>query len=120
MSLGAHTLGRLRSKPEFERVSSGGRRFQSTNVGLIVLANDIGSPRVGFTIPRHTVKSAVRRNRLKRVLREHLGEMLAPEVGGYDVVVRVLLDPGPGEYKQLGSELQHLLEKSGLMNRRDI
>lgn len=68
----------------------------------------------------HAVKSAVRRNRLKRVLREHLGEMLAPEVGGYDVVVRVLKDPGPGEYKQFSSELQHLLEKSGLMKRRDI
>jgi len=120
VSLGAHTIGRLRSRPEFERVSSGGRRFHSTHVGLILLANDIGAPRVGLTIPRHAVKSAVRRNRLKRVLREHLGEMLAPEVGGIDVVVRVLMDPGSGEYKQVGSELQHLLEKSGLMNRRDI
>ena len=120
MSLGACTLGRLRSKPEFERVSSGGRRFQSTHVGLIVLANNIGAPRVGFTIPRHAVKSAVRRNRLKRVLREHLSTMLAPEIGGYDVVIRLLKDPGPGEYKQLSSELQHLLEKSGLMNRSDI
>ena len=119
MNPGVNPLGRLLSRAEFERVSSCGRRFRSDYLRLIVHENGLDKANVGITVPYHTVKSAVRRNRLKRVLRERLRDVSLSIAPGYDLVLTVLLDPGGNDSEKLGSELKHLLQKSGLWKGED-
>ena len=60
---------RLSGKKAFDRVFQGGRAFRRRPITVIVRPNDVGVPRLGLSVGRK-LGSAVRRNRIKRVLRE--------------------------------------------------
>ncbi|MCA8886295.1 MAG: ribonuclease P protein component [Hyphomonadaceae bacterium] len=62
---------KLRSKADFESIyARGSRRFDDAYLGLRVRPNDVGRPRLGLAVAVKTAGSAVRRNRLRRVIRE--------------------------------------------------
>lgn len=61
---------RLRTAPEFERVYRQGIRAGDALFGISALKNDHGYARLGLSIGAKAVGNAVRRNRLRRVLRE--------------------------------------------------
>jgi len=76
----------LRRRKEFDRVFSGGTRFNAQVMTLVLRPNGIHHPRLGLAVPRRAVRGAVARHRLKRRIREsfrHHAEHLA----GIDVVV---------------------------------
>lgn len=58
----------LRKPWEYRKVYEGGQRRRGANLTLIQLANGGPENRLGISI--HGVKSAVRRNRIKRIIRE--------------------------------------------------
>ncbi len=60
---------RLTSRRQFLSVYTNGRRIGTPAFTLFGLPNDLGHCRLGLTVPRR-VGGAVRRNRVKRVLRE--------------------------------------------------
>jgi ribonuclease P protein component len=60
---------RLSGRLAFRRVFDEGRKAGKGPMVLYALANDLGHPRLGLTVPRR-VGDAVRRNRVKRHLRE--------------------------------------------------
>ena len=64
------------------------RATRSTSEGLVVLARKNGTvrPRLGLAISRKFTKSAVRRNRIKRIIRESF-RAHQEELRGLDVVV---------------------------------
>lgn len=47
-----------------------GRRYDSCNIAVFVLPNDLDHDRCGITVSRKIAKRAVDRNRMKRLLRE--------------------------------------------------
>ena len=59
----------IKSKKEFERVFTGGRRYSHPLVRATVLRGGDGLGRVAFVAPKR-LGNAVFRNRCKRVLRE--------------------------------------------------
>jgi ribonuclease P protein component len=59
----------LTSRRQFAEVYARGRRVGSSSFTLFGLPNDLEYCRVGLTVPRK-VGNAVRRNRVKRLLRE--------------------------------------------------
>ncbi len=61
---------RLHSAPEFERVYKSGSRAGDSLFGISALRNDVGHARLGLSIGGKAVGNAVRRNRLRRLLRE--------------------------------------------------
>ncbi len=81
---------RLRKPAEFRQVYAHGRRHDGLLMTAFVLSNGLGHHRLGVTASRKLSKSAVRRNRAKRLLRESfrlsLGD-LDPLEGGYDWVL---------------------------------
>ncbi|HHC72871.1 MAG TPA: ribonuclease P protein component [Thiotrichales bacterium] len=77
---------RLREKAGFDRVFAGARRFGDGNFTFLVRDNGLAHPRLGLAISRRCSRSAVRRNRLKRLIRETF-RTRADELGGVDVVV---------------------------------
>lgn len=60
---------RLRSNAEFTRVYRLGRRLRGDNFALILLPNGAEYSRLGISVQRKT-GNAVRRNRIKRLVRE--------------------------------------------------
>ena len=53
---------------------------------MLAVANDSGRPRLGLAIGKKRVRLAVRRNRLKRLVRESFRHN-APQIAAVDLVV---------------------------------
>ena len=61
---------RIRNRWEFKAVQSEGRRVHTSHFILIVLPRTDGKRRLGITVTKKVSSSAVRRNRVKRLVRE--------------------------------------------------
>lgn len=60
---------RLLSRPwQYKKVYDGGTRLRGPGFSLIFLGNEAGNSRLGISV--HGARSAVRRNRIKRIVRE--------------------------------------------------
>ncbi|MCL2340337.1 MAG: ribonuclease P protein component [Proteobacteria bacterium] len=59
----------LRTTGDFQRVYRSGRRLKGEGFGLIFLANALAYNRLGISVHRKA-GNAVRRNRIKRLIRE--------------------------------------------------
>jgi ribonuclease P protein component len=77
---------RLRSKLQFDAVYAGGRRLDDRFFALRVKANGLGHARVGLAVAVKTAGNAVKRNRLRRLVRESF-RLAQHELPGVDVVV---------------------------------
>lgn len=76
---------RLLRRSEFEQVYSQGRRYSSPFFSAFLLKTGEPASRVGFTVPRALGK-AVRRNRIRRRMREAV-RLHLPEIGvGWNIV----------------------------------
>jgi ribonuclease P protein component len=61
---------RLRSKPQFDAIYASSRRIDDRFFGLRVKPNETGRPRLGLAVAVKTAGNAVKRNRLRRLVRE--------------------------------------------------
>jgi ribonuclease P protein component len=77
---------RLRSKLQFDAVYAGGRRLDDRFFALRVKANGLAHARVGLAVAVKTAGNAVKRNRLRRLVRESF-RLAQHELPGVDVVV---------------------------------
>jgi ribonuclease P protein component len=79
---------RVRKRSEFEQAQREGRRVTTPHFVLLIARSERASEgaRLGITVTRR-VGNAVRRNRLKRLVREAFRDTEAWLPSGYDVVV---------------------------------
>ena len=77
---------RLRSKLQFDAVYAGGRRLDDRFFALRIKANGLEHPRVGLAVAVKTAGNAVKRNRLRRLIKESF-RLNQRELPGVDVVV---------------------------------
>jgi len=98
-------------RADFLRVTRRGRRV-ATRWFLVFLAprDDGGNPRLGITVTRKVGK-AVRRNRIKRLVREWF-RMNSLDLGAFDVVVIANRDaPEDLELRSVTQDLARSLER---------
>jgi len=77
---------RLRSAADFERVYRGGKRAGDGLFAVNALANELGFARLGMSVSTRSVGNSVRRNRVRRIIRELFRERRS-ELPGVDLVV---------------------------------
>ncbi|PID71889.1 MAG: ribonuclease P protein component [Desulfobulbus propionicus] len=86
--LGLPKTGILRKNREFNKVYHAGKRVYGDNFVVVTLPNQYAWSRLGVSVPKK-VGGAVRRNRIKRIVREvfRLNQHIFPE--NSDVVIAI-------------------------------
>ena len=106
---------RLLRAADFARLRTAGRRVGTQHLSAQVAAADGGSSRLGLAISKRVSKSAVRRNRIKRLTREsfrHAGALL-PAV---DILVIARASADLEDNASLRAELARLWRRIATLN----
>lgn len=82
----AHSQTRLRSNTDFQRIYKKAKRFAGPYLLLLAQNNNLDYPRLGISIAKKKVKTAVGRNRIKRVIRESFRAQVS-NLPGIDIIV---------------------------------
>ena len=61
---------RLRHKSDFDAARARGRRFGNGFFAVTVISNDKTGPRLGLAVALRVTRTAVERNRIRRIIRE--------------------------------------------------
>lgn len=103
----------IKSRQDFERVFSRGRRYTNRLVRMTVAVADEGNPgRIAFVAPKR-LGNAVFRNRCKRVLREAARTTGMP-LEKHDIILFATRDTHDAKTDEVGAALQKLLKKAGV------
>ena len=114
---------RLQKKKDFERVFAQGKGFRQDLLFLKAAKNDLGTIRFGIVVSKKVSKSAVKRNKVKRRLREIIRLQLQnhPTFGaeqdskGIDVVVVALPGIQDKNYQEMEIMINNLFEKAEII-----
>ncbi len=107
-SFGKHE--RVRKRKDYSRIYKNGARLYSENLLVILLANDKGTRRLGVTVGKR-IGNSVKRNRIKRLLREFFRLHKDSLPAGRDIVITVRKDLSAHSLQDITQELEALLIK---------
>lgn len=103
---------RLRSREDFDRIRSKGKRIKGRFAIINYMPNGLSFWRLGIIVPKKYYKKAVERNRVKRCVREwfrlHKHLLSSP---GKDMVVVVLPGTGLKRCRDIFEELGRLCKR---------
>jgi len=106
---------RLPLRTEFYRIKKKGRLYQFSFFGLLVARNELSFSRFAFIISKKVHKRAVKRNRIRRLLREAVKEFLSQSRPGFDVVFLVKKNLIDQELSAVKMAVNQAFQKSGLL-----
>jgi ribonuclease P protein component len=101
---------RLKRARDFQRVYASRRRRDGRLVAVHAADSELDHPRVGFSVSAR-VGGAVRRNLIRRRLREAAGALIRGSSTGVDLVVVARPDAASASFAELGAELRELIGK---------
>ena len=107
---------RMRRQRDFQRAYGQGNRARGSLLVVVACANGLDHSRLGLSVGRKVWKSAVRRNRVRRIFREAFRLAYAGLPQGYDFVLipaEPRLDPA---LDAVGPELVRLARKAAQRN----
>lgn len=105
---------RLANSHDFRRVREHGRCWSDSRLVLCVYPNSLDTVRVGYAVSKRIGK-AVRRNRIRRLMRESVrayGDLLDP---GWDIVIIARPRVSVAGYWDVSSSVGHLLGQAGVL-----
>lgn len=104
-------LGRIIRSEDFSDILRHGTRVSCSGIGVVFRASSQG-PRLGFAIGK-PAGNAVQRNRLRRVIRETLRQLVLPKV---DVVVTMRGTIRSLSNDEMRASMKSILEKNGWLS----
>ena len=105
---------KLRKRWEFERVYNEGRKFVNEVFVIYIAPNDLGINRLGIAVSKKLGK-AVKRNRVRRLIRESFRLLEDKLRKGFDIVV-VGRTPAIGmKCQQTQAAMSELFRKAGIL-----
>ncbi|MEN6644241.1 MAG: ribonuclease P protein component [Armatimonadia bacterium] len=103
---------------DFSRIYKQGRRYRTSLFTAVVVRHD-DPCRAAFVVSRKVAKQAVRRNRIRRWLREALRRLLAGAECRADIVLIAHQPAYKAGYWAIYRELANMLGRAGLITRGD-
>ena len=100
---------RLNKSSEYEFLFKNGKRVNTANFVVIFRHNKLGYPRFGYVVSKKVSGKAVRRNRIKRILREYFRHNRSSFVS-VDIIVVVKRDVSELDYSSIKRELNDSLK----------
>jgi len=99
---------RLLNRTEFVNLNRSGKRLHTKHFTIIFKQNGLSVTRLGLTVSRKVGK-AVRRNRVKRLIREffRLNRSYIPQ--GYDIVIIAKKDADHLTFRETETELAEII-----------
>lgn len=98
---------KIKTSRDFRNILAEGTKTHSKNFILYVKPNSLGFPRLGVSVGKKASPSSVRRNRMKRVLREVFRKN-KPAFSSNDIVFVIKNDVSDGKFSDLYSEIRKL------------
>ncbi len=98
---------RIRRRADFQRISKEGAKYRSTHFRVSICSNGLPHRRLGITIGKN-IGSAVRRNRLKRLIREFFRQNKGRLPGSSDLVITAKEGAAGLNFWQVSEELKGL------------
>lgn len=109
---------RLADSADFRRVREQGRCWSDPRMVLCIYPNALASLRVGYSVSKR-IGGAVRRNRIKRLMRESIraySDLLEP---GWDIVIIARQKVSLASYWDVQGSVGHLLGLAGVFGVAD-
>ena len=85
-----------------------GKRLRTKHLEVRIVASPLLHPRVGFIVPKYN-KTAVKRNRLKRRLKEIVRTEVLTALSAVDIVIRARPNAYDAGFSILANELRQIL-----------
>jgi len=108
--LGFNSRYKIKKTDEFSSVFNFRKRISGAAIVIHYMPNTLGYPRLGMIVGKKTVRLAVRRNYMRRVLRE-LFRQGQHALGGVDILVRPYKEFAHQQHAEISAEFQQLLGK---------
>ncbi len=105
---------RIHLKKDFDRIFKNGYSFYCPELGLKFIDNDLSYLRAAVIVSNKVSKSAVVRNKIKRIIKSYLQERLKNDLlsgKNKDVVIIVLPEALQLETAEFKKKLDYLFEK---------
>lgn len=106
---------RLRKQKDFENVFSKGVYFSGSFLALKAVKNNMSVSRFGFIVSNKISKKAVKRNRIKRLLRESVRLSQKNIKSGFDLMFISKSGIADKKFEEVNLSVEKLLKKSGLL-----
>jgi len=100
---------KVRKRQHYQAIYQEGRRLHSRNFVIVLRENSEGTVRFGITVGKK-VGNAVKRNRIKRLLREYFRLNRDAFRGSTDIVIIARKDISSLNYRDVSLELNAVLK----------
>jgi ribonuclease P protein component len=107
---------RLKNRDDFQQVYKMGKFASADGISMKFAKNNLEITRIGFSIESKYFKTAIKRNRIRRILREVFRKNIEKIKSGFDIVVFYKRKEDKIDFSIISVEAEKMLRKVNIIN----